>query len=148
MPSLLVPRLDVDIGTLYYRPTKAGLTLVWFPDPSTKPTHEEGTGWGAYLRDKNICARTLADNVGGRAICKGGVYVGHYGTSLSVCMCIYTCLVPQEPEPNIETKAWMTVDIPPPTVVPFNRDICTRPHLRPILFCSLFMGATTAFSNY
>ena len=53
MPPLPVPRLDADIGTLYYRPIEPILTLVWFPDPSIKPTREEGSGWGAYLRDKN-----------------------------------------------------------------------------------------------
>ena len=34
---------------------------------------------GAYTRDKNTRARTLAENVGG-LIREGGVYAGHYGT--------------------------------------------------------------------
>jgi len=36
------------------------------------------------MRDKNTCARTLAENVGGGLYAKGGVYAGHYGTLLIV----------------------------------------------------------------
>ena len=35
---------------------------------------------GAYTRDKNTCARTLAENVGGGLYARRGVYAGHYGT--------------------------------------------------------------------
>ena len=36
-------------------------------------------GEGAYLRDKNTCAETLAEN-GRRLICERGVFTGHYDT--------------------------------------------------------------------
>ena len=38
-------------------------------------------GGGAYLQDKNTCARTSTENVGG-LICEGGIYTGRYGTSV------------------------------------------------------------------
>jgi len=34
---------------------------------------------GAYLRDKNTCARTSTENVGGAYTRGGGVYAEHYG---------------------------------------------------------------------
>ena len=40
---------------------------------------------GAYLRDKNTCARTLTENLGGELYTKGGIYVEHYGNNIKFC---------------------------------------------------------------
>jgi len=43
----------------------------------------------AYLRDKNTCARTSTENVGGGGglIHGGGIYAGLYGTRLKTLKC-------------------------------------------------------------
>ena len=42
------------------------------------------TGGGAYSRDKNTCAGTLAENGRGGLYARGGVLTGYYGTSKKV----------------------------------------------------------------
>jgi len=86
-PPLPVPRLDVDIGTLYYRPREAGdlpsLLILSSPEPQKLDGQDQ-------LRE-----------VGHSASGDSGVFQAFHGFVLSMCCC---CLTPLANTLAIDSK--------------------------------------------